>query len=283
MPPRRPVARTPAPCVPAPWRRWAAYGGMQASCGSQGMAWALPGQERAPGTRESTRENAQPWPPWLQWPPQAPAAGPGHAHLGPGSPQVNAFCAHQGPQAADPFTGRGGSSSVGPRSHPTQSLLSKFSPDFREYKRLGADLPPRGRVGPFEPRKTLSPPGRSQARDPPGRPGPRAWVPPPRARPTWPGTVAGPCSRPQVPGSSLALCLWRGGRRAGKWGPREKDRTSGWRGELPVPRTRPQGPCEAGLICPGWAPLPLGRLLVGLPALSLPGTASWPETGQSRL
>ena len=198
MQPRRPVARTPAPCVPAPWRRWAAYGGMQASCGSQGMAWALPGQERAPGTRESTRENAQPWPPWLQWPPQAPAAGPGHAHLGPGSPQVNAFCAHQGPQAADPFTGRGGSSSVGPRSHPTQSLLSKFSPDFREYKRLGADLPPRGRVGPFEPRKTLSPPGRSQARDPPGDrvPGRGSRLPgpaPPGPEP-WPAPVPGPRS-----------------------------------------------------------------------------------------
>ena len=82
----------------------------------------------------------------------------------------------------------------------------------------------------------------------------------------------------QVPSSSLALCLWRGGRRAGKWGPREKDRTSGWRGELPVPRTRPQGPCEAGLICPGWGPLPAWSLLVGLSALSLQGPASWSET-----
>ena len=124
----------------------------------------------------------------------------------------------------------------------------------------------------------LSAPRQVTGPRPPGRPGPWAWVPPPRARPTWPGTVAGPCSRPQVPGSSLALCLWRGGRRAGKWGPREKDRTSGWRGELPGPRTRPQGPCEAGLICPGWGPLPRGRLLVGLPALSLQGPASWPET-----
>ena len=158
LPPRRPVARTQAPFVPAPWRMWAAYGRMQASCGGEGTPWALPGRERAPGTRESTRENAQPWPAWLQWPPQAPAVGPGPAHLGPGSPQVNAFCGYQGPQAADPFTGRGGSSSVEPRSHPTQSLLAKFSPDFREYKRLGADLPPRGRVGSFEPRKTLSPP-----------------------------------------------------------------------------------------------------------------------------
>ena len=247
------------------------------------MAWALPGQERAPGTRESTRENAQPWPPWLQWPPQAPAAGPGHAHLGPGSPQVNAFCAHQGPQAADPFTGRGGSSSVGPRSHPTQSLLSKFSPDFREYKRLGADLPPRGRVGPFEPRKTLSPPGRSQARDPPGDrvPGRGSRLPgpaPPGPEP-WPAPVPGPRSL-VLPWHSASGGVGDGlasGVHGKRIGP------PGWRGELPVPRTRPQGPCEAGLICPGWAPLPLGRLLVGLPALSLPGTASWPETGQSRL
>ena len=60
--PRRPVARTPAPCVPAPWTRWAAYGGMQASCGGQGTAWALPGRERAPGTRESSGKMPSPGP-----------------------------------------------------------------------------------------------------------------------------------------------------------------------------------------------------------------------------
>ena len=171
MPPRRPVARTPAPCVPAPWRRWAAYGGMQASCGSQGMAWALPGQERAPGTRESTRENAQPWPPWLQWPPQAPAVGPGPAHLGPGSPQVNAFCGHQGAQAADPFTGRGGSSYVGTRSQRT-SPFSQSSAQTLESRsvsvqvfRLGAVwgrlsqerlLAPQAGLRPETPRETRS-------------------------------------------------------------------------------------------------------------------------------
>ena len=107
LPPRRPVARTPAPGVPAPWRHRAVCRVMQVSCGGQGTAWALLQQERAPGPRESPQDNPQPWPPWLQWPPQAPAMGPGPAHPGPGEPQVNAFCGHQGPEAADAFPGRG--------------------------------------------------------------------------------------------------------------------------------------------------------------------------------
>ena len=60
-------------------------------------AWAL----RAP------LGNTQPWPPWLQWPPQAPAMGHGLAHGSPGYPQVNAFCRHQVPEAGDAFTERG--------------------------------------------------------------------------------------------------------------------------------------------------------------------------------
>ena len=120
-------------------------------------------------------------------------------------------------------------------------------------------MPPRGRVGPSEPRKTLSPPGRPQARGPPGDGVPGRGSGPPGPLPTRRGTRARTSSRPRVPSSSLALCLCRGGRRAGKCGPREKERTSGWRGELPVPRTGPQGPCEAGRICPGWGPLPRGR------------------------
>ena len=46
LPPRRPVARTPALCVRSPWRQRADYGGMQVSCGGQGMAWALPGRKK---------------------------------------------------------------------------------------------------------------------------------------------------------------------------------------------------------------------------------------------
>ena len=100
LPPRRPVARTPALCVRAPWRQRAAYRGMQVSCGGQGTAWALPGRQRAPGPPESPRENPQPWPQWLQGLPKAPAMGPGPAHPGPGSPQVNAFCGRQGREPA---------------------------------------------------------------------------------------------------------------------------------------------------------------------------------------
>ena len=107
FPQYRPVFPTPAPCVRAPWRQMAAYPRMQVSCGGKGMTWALPGRERVPGPRESPRENPQPWAQWLQWPPQAPAMGPGPAHWSPGSQQVNAFCGHQGQEAADAVTERG--------------------------------------------------------------------------------------------------------------------------------------------------------------------------------
>ena len=107
LPPRRPVARPTAPWVPAPWRQRAAYRGMQVSCGGQGTAWATPGRERGPGPLEIPRQTPQPRPPWLQWPPQAPAMGPGPANPGPGLPQVNAFCGHQGQEAAPAFTDRG--------------------------------------------------------------------------------------------------------------------------------------------------------------------------------
>ena len=69
--------------------------------------WAHPGRERAPGPRDSPRENLQPWPQWLQWPPQDPAKGPGPANPGPGSPHVNTFCGHKGREATNAFTEKG--------------------------------------------------------------------------------------------------------------------------------------------------------------------------------
>ena len=123
FPQYRPVFPTPAPCVRAPWRQMAAYPRMQVSCGGKGMTCVLPGRERVPGPRESRRENPQPWPQWLQWPPQAPAMGPGPAHQGPGSPQVNAFCGHQGQEAYDAFTERAGTSAGGPGSGRSQCIL----------------------------------------------------------------------------------------------------------------------------------------------------------------
>ena len=291
MPPRRPVARTQAPCVPAPWRRWAAYGGVQASCGGEGTPWALPGRERAPGTRESTRENAHPWPPWLQWPPQAPAVGPGPAHLGPGSPQVNAFCGYQGPQAADPFTGRGGVRALwdpgriahGPFSQSSAQTLESRSVSVQVY-RLGAGWGRLSRERLLAPQAGLRP--KTPPRDPvPGRgsglPGtpPRPPAPPPPGPEPWPAPLPGPRSL-VLPRHSASGGVGDGlasvvhGKRIGPLGGGESFQFHG---------TRPQGPCEAGLICPGWGPLPRGRLLVGLPALSLPGPASWPETGQPRL
>ena len=209
--------------------------------------------------------------------------GPGPAHLGPGSPQVNAFCGHRGPQAADAFTGRGFRAlwDPGPSGHspfspsPAQTLESRSV--SVHVCRLGAGW---GRLSP----ERLSAPQAGLRPESPRE----TWslgVGPARSAPAHQARNPGAplIQAPGPPSSSLALCLCRGGRRAGKCGPREKERTSGWRGELPVPRTGPQGPCEAGLICPGWGPLPRGRLVVGLPALYLPGPASWPETGQLRL
>ena len=50
----RPYAHTPTPCLQARWRQRAAYRGMLESCGVQGMAWVLPGPERAPGPERTT-------------------------------------------------------------------------------------------------------------------------------------------------------------------------------------------------------------------------------------
>ena len=132
------------------------------------------------------------------------------------------------------------------------------------------------------PRETLSPPGRSQARDPQGDPVPGRESRPPGSRPTWPGTVAGPSSRPQVPSSSLALFLWRGGRRPGKCGPRKNARSSGWQGGPPLTLTPAQGPCGPGLISQGGGTLP-GGMLLGWGLLAPARPRSWPETTEPRL
>ena len=111
--------------------------------------------------------------------------------------------------------------------------------------------------------KALSLPGGARARLPTGGPvrGRGSRPPARRDRSTWRGTVAGPSSRPQVPSSSLALCLCGGGRAAGKCGPRESARSSGWQGGLPLTLTPAQGPCGPGLISQGGGTLPGGMLL----------------------
>ena len=110
--------------------------------------------------------------------------------------------------------------------------------------------------------KALSLPGGAQARRPKGDPvlG-RGSRPPARYRSTWRGTVAGPSSRHQVPSSFLALCLCGGGRAAGKCGPRENARSSGWQGGPPLTLTPAQGPCGPGLISQEGGKLPGGMLL----------------------
>ena len=64
----------------------------------------------------------------------------------------------------------------------------------------------------------------------------------------WPDPCPGPMSV-VFPGHSASG--W-GGRPARKCGPRVKGRSSGCQGERPIPRTRPQGPWELGLMSRGW-------------------------------
>ena len=169
--PRRPVARTPAPCVPAPWTRWAAYGGMQASCGGQGTAWALPGRERAPGTRESPGESPRPGRRGLHCLPGLLPWGLTVLARGPGSPQVNAFCGRQGQEVADSLTEVGvralwdpGRSAHSPFSQSSAQTLESRSVSVQVF-RLGAGwgrlsqerlLAPQAGLRPETPRETRS-------------------------------------------------------------------------------------------------------------------------------
>ena len=73
--------------------------------------------------------------------------------------------------------------------------------------------------------------------------------------------MAGTPFRPRVPSSTLAICLCGGGRAAGKCGPRENARSSGWQGGPPLTLTPAQGPCGPGLISQGGGTLPGGMLL----------------------
>ena len=104
--PSRPVAHTPAPGVQAPWRQRADYPGIQVSCWGQGSV-GTPWERESAWAPRQPRENLQPWPQWLQWPPQDPAKGPGPANPGPGSPHVNTFCGHKGREATNAFTEKG--------------------------------------------------------------------------------------------------------------------------------------------------------------------------------
>ena len=73
LPPRRPVARTPAPCFRAPWRQRAAYRWMQVSCGVKGPRGHSP-EERGSLGPETTPAKS----PAVA--PVAPVASPGSCH-----------------------------------------------------------------------------------------------------------------------------------------------------------------------------------------------------------
>ena len=146
LPPRRPVALTPAPCFRAPWRQRAAYRWMQVSCGGQGTAWALPGRARTPGSRENPGKIPSP----------GPRGSSGLPRLLPWGMVLltGALVSRRGMPFADTKyrrTGmpsrRGGLVSGGPRSQRSQSLLAELRPDFREWQSPGPSLPPGGLGG----------------------------------------------------------------------------------------------------------------------------------------
>ena len=152
LPPRRPVARTPAPCVRAPWRQRAAYRRMQVSCGGQGTTWALPRRENVPRPRESPRGKS----PALA--PVAPVVSPGSClgawscSPGPRFFAGNAFCGHQGREAADAFMERGARALRDRGGSGHTLFLGGLAQSWR-FEALGPSCPPRGRVGQFDPKQ----------------------------------------------------------------------------------------------------------------------------------
>ena len=162
----------------------------------------------APRAREGswTRENygkvPQPWPAWLQWPPQAPSKGPCAALQGPGSPQVNAFCTHQGTEAAVVLSGRGGGiRPLGDRGRRGHSPVSRrLAQTGQSGSRLGPSCSFGAGWGSFSPSQALRRSVGARARVPlgepiPGRASPPPWPDPPSAEP-WPA----PCPAPRSPG-----------------------------------------------------------------------------------
>ena len=187
------------------------------------------------GARAPIEPRGQPeaWPQRLPLPPRAPTMGPGPARP---RPRFTAGeCLLRTPRTGGRrFPHRGGaSSSGGLRSQRSHSIFGWFRTDWRveaagsksaalwqgggvagEARLLASQAGHRARLPTGEP-------VRGRGSRPPARP-------PARTRSTWRGAVAGSSSRPQVPSSSLALCLGGGGRAAGKCGPRENARSSGW-------------------------------------------------------
>ena len=103
-------------------------GGRHGSRGGVG----IPRRERVPVPRYSPGENPQARPPCSMASPSS-FQVPGATHPGSGLPQVNAFCGHQGQEAAAAFTDRG----VGALGDPGCRVTVPChvgSTDFREWK-----------------------------------------------------------------------------------------------------------------------------------------------------
>ena len=254
---------------------------MQGSCGGQGTTWTLSGRERAPAPRESPRPNAQPWPPWLQLPPQPPAMRPGPAHPGPCSPHVFAFCGHQGPRAADAFTGRGvgalGDRGLGGHSRFLRSLGQTLESGSCQVQvcRQGAGW------GSLNQGKTLNCPGTAQARVP--RQNPSVGVG--SARWGWlPGreTLPAPFAGPRRPGLLWALCLAGVGELPGSvFHGKTRGLLGGTEG-FPFPGHDSGDPVNRARYSKGGARCPEGCLWLGA-FLRMRGPTSGPETNQPRL
>ena len=130
--PLRPVAHVPAARFRAPWRQRAAYRGTQVACMGQGAAWGIPGERGCLCPERAPVKIRRPGPRGSMASPSS-FQVPGATHPGSGSPQVNAFCGHQGQEAAAAFTDRG----VGALGDPGCRVTVPChvgSTDFREWK-----------------------------------------------------------------------------------------------------------------------------------------------------
>ena len=152
FPQLRPVTITLAPGLQAPWRQRAAYLGMQVSCGVKGRSGHSPGgtgllgPERDPGKAQGLAAGAVV---------ASPSSCNGARSCSPGHRFAAGERILRTPRTGGLrfLHGEGGSSSGGLRSKWTPSLLGWVSTDFLELKPLGPSLPPRGKVGQFEPQQ----------------------------------------------------------------------------------------------------------------------------------
>ena len=106
FPQLRPVSRNPAPGAKPQGGGGPLMVGCRCPAGVKGPRGHSPGKRGSLGP-ETPLGKPEAWPQGLLLPQRALAMEPGPARPGPGSPEVNGFCGHQGQGAADSFMEKG--------------------------------------------------------------------------------------------------------------------------------------------------------------------------------